>query len=102
MRESQRHSRNSGFALGKLGIDRPRNLNVHVSFFEITATNIGCVGNGRANTQRSTASRLNTVSARDELYFAGAEHVVDTEAELRALLASFCDSQFLGWRSQDR
>ena len=50
MRESQRQSRNSGLALGKLGIDRPRNLNVHVSFFEITAANIGRVGNGRANT----------------------------------------------------
>src|SRR4030095_6658289 len=102
VRESQRHSRDSGLALGELGIDRPCNLNVHVSFFEIAAANIGRVGDSRTNTQRSVAPRLNTISARDELYFAGAEHVVDMEAELRALLAPFCDSQFLGWRSQDR
>src|SRR5947199_419308 len=102
MRESQRHGRDSGLSLGELGIDRPRNLDIHVSFFEIAAANIGRVGNGWTNTQRSAATRLDPISARDELYFAGAEHVVDMEAELRALLVSFCDSQFLGWCSQDR
>src|SRR4029453_4565730 len=102
VRESQRHSRDSGVALGELGIDRPCNLNVHVSFFEIAAANIGLVGDGPTNTQRRAAPRLNTISARDELYFARAEHVVDMEAELRALFAPFWDSQFLGWRSQHR
>src|SRR5207302_4245332 len=53
MRESQRHSRHSSLALGELGIDRPCNLNVRVSFFEIAAANIGRVGNWRADTQRS-------------------------------------------------
>src|SRR5689334_10507605 len=101
MRESQRHGCDSGFAFGELGIDRPCNLKVRVSFFEVTAANIGRIGNGRANTQRSAAARLDSISARDELDLARAEHVVDTEAQLHALLVSFGDSQFLRWRSQN-
>src|SRR4029453_15630177 len=102
MRESQWYCSDGRLAFGELGIDRPCDLDVHVSFFEITAANTSRGGNGRPNTQRSSASRFNIVSARDELYFAGAEHVVDMDAELGALLASLGDSQLLGWRSQNR
>src|SRR5436309_14392559 len=95
MRESQRHGRDSGLAFGELGIDRPCNLYLRVSFFEIAAANIGRVGNGRPNTQCSAAARLDPISARDELDFGGAQLVIDTEAKLRATLAAFGDSQFL-------
>ena len=95
MRESQRHGRDSGLAFGELGIDRPCNLYVRVSFFEIAAANIGRVGNGRPNTQRSAAARLDPISARDELDFGGAQLVVHMESKLRALFAAFGDPQFL-------
>src|SRR5206468_9896634 len=95
MRESQRHGRDSGLAFGELGIDCPCDLNVCMSFFEITAANIGRVGNSRTNDQRSAAARLDPISARDELDFGGAQLVVDTEAKLRALFAAFGDPQFL-------
>src|ERR1700746_3432014 len=102
MREPQRHGRDRGFAFGELGIDRPRNLSVHMSLFEITTVNISRVRNGRANTQRCSAAGLDSVSAGHESNLARAEHVIHTEAKLRTLLAPFGDSQLLRWRSQDR
>src|SRR5262245_56636829 len=102
MRESQRHGRDSGLAFGELGIDRPCNLNVHVSFFEMPTTNIGRVRNSRTNTQRSSAACLDPISSRDELDFGGAQLVVDAEAKLRALFAAFGDPQFYPRLGQDR
>src|SRR5438093_11330940 len=95
MRESQRHGRDSGLAFGELGIDRPCNLYVRVSFFEIAPANIGRVGNGRPNSQRSAAARLDTISARDELDFGGAQLVVHMESQLRALFAAYGEPQLL-------
>src|SRR5947208_16829073 len=95
MRESQRHGRDSGLAFGELGIDRPCNLYVRVSFFEIAAANIGRVGNGRPNTQRSAAARLDPISARDELDFGGAQLVVHMESKLRVVSAALGDAPFV-------
>src|SRR5262249_38651824 len=101
VRESQRYGRNSGLTFGELGIDCACNLNVHVPFFEITAANIGRVGNRRTNTQRSAAPRFDPISTRDELDFAGAEHTDDTEAKLHTLFASFADPQLLPRLAED-
>ena len=102
VREAQRDSCNRSFAFGELGIDRTRNRNVRVSFFEIPAANIGRIGNGRPDAQGSAPAGLDAISAGHEFDFARAERVVDMKAHFCALLAPLGDSQFLGGGTQDR
>src|SRR5438034_4328407 len=82
VRQTQRDGCNRGFALGELGINLTRNRNVRVSFFEIPAANIGRVGNGWTDAQRSSPASLNPISAGYEFDFASAALVVDMEAQL--------------------
>src|SRR5439155_22159570 len=102
LRETKRDCRDRGLALGKVGIDLTCNLNISASFFEIPAANVGRIGNGRAHAERSAPPGFDSITAGHKFDFAGAEHVVDTETQLHALLAPFSDSQFLCRRSQDR
>ena len=100
--ETQRDRCDRGFASGKLGIDFTRNLNIRVAFLEIAAAHIGRIGNRWTDAQCSAPARFDSISAGHKFDFARAEHVVDMEAQLHALLAPFGNSQFLGRRAQDR
>src|SRR4029077_6495977 len=101
VRETQRDRCDRSFAFGEFGIDRACNLNIRVAFLEIAAANIGHIGNRWTNAQRSAPARFDSISTGYKPNFAGAEHVVDMEAQLHALFAAFGDSQFLCRRSQD-
>src|SRR6266480_2216786 len=102
MRQTQRDGGNRSFAFGKLGINLARNRNILVSFFEIPAANIGHIRNGWTDAERSAPTRLGPISASSKFDFGRTECVVDTEAQLYALLAPFGDSQFLSGRAENR
>jgi hypothetical protein len=80
VRETKRECRDPRFAFGELGIDLTCNLNIRVSFLEIAAANIGRIGNGWTNAERSAPARFDSISAGHKFDFTRAEHIVDVEA----------------------
>ena len=82
-------------SFGKLRVNRAFNRNFGATFFEIAASNIGYIGNGRANAECGAAMRFDAAPTSDEFDFAGAERVVHVKSECHALFASFRDPQRL-------
>ena len=100
--KTERDGCDRSFAFGEFGIDCACNPNVDVSFLEISAANIGRIGDRWTDAQRSAPARLDPISTCHEFDLGRAECVVHMESKRRALLPPFRDSQFLRRRSQDR
>ena len=91
MGQTERERRQCRVAFGKLRINRALNRNIGAALFEIAASHVGHIGNGRANAKRRAAMCFGAVPTGGEFDFAGAERVVHMKSECHALFVSFGD-----------